>query len=103
VAESPDTVDARTLIAELDAYLKPLYPSESQYGLSIEQLLKEDVAFFVMRHEGIPAGCGGIKLFGSAYSEIKRLYVRPPFRGLGLGTAMVMHLSAYALPHSVDV
>jgi putative acetyltransferase len=80
-----------------------LYPSESQYGFSIERLLKEDVAFFVMRHDGIPAGCGGIKLFGTAYSEIKRMYVRPPFRGLGLGTAMLKHLTVYALHHSVHV
>ena len=32
VAESPDTADARTLIAELDAYLIPLYPVKYHYG-----------------------------------------------------------------------
>jgi putative acetyltransferase len=103
VAESPDTADARALIAELDAYLIPLYPIEYHYGYSIEQLLEEEVAFFVIRHKGIAAGCSGIKLCGTGYGEIKRMYVRPPFRGLGLGRRMLEHLTAYALKHGVGV
>jgi putative acetyltransferase len=103
VAVSPDTTDARTLIAELDAYLIPLYPIEYHYGYSIEKLLAEAVAFVVISHDGIAAGCGGIKLFGTAYGELKRMYVRPAFRGLGLGTAMLTHLSTCALHHGVDV
>jgi putative acetyltransferase len=103
VAESPATADARTLIEELDAYLIPLYPIEDHYGYSSEQLLEEAVAFFVIRHEGMAAGCGGIKLVGTAYGEIKRMYVRPPFRGLGLGRRMLDHLAAYALQHGVQV
>jgi GNAT superfamily N-acetyltransferase len=103
LAESPDTPDAAALIAELDAYLIPLYPIEDHYGYSIEQLLAEEVAFFVIRHEGVAAGCGGIKLVGTAYGEIKRMYVRPPFRGLGLGRRMLEHLTAYALKYGVEV
>jgi putative acetyltransferase len=103
VAESPDTADARTLIAELDAYLIPLYPIEDHYGYSIEKLLDEAVAFFVIRHEGIAAGCGGIKFFGTDYGEIKRMYVRPAFRGLGLGRRMLDHLTGYALHRGVHV
>jgi putative acetyltransferase len=103
VAERPDTVDATTLIGELDGYLEPLYPRESCHGLSVEQLLREAVAFFVMRHDGMPAGCGGIKLFGTAYGEIKRMYVRPQFRGLGLGKLMLQHLADYARHQGVAV
>jgi putative acetyltransferase len=103
LAESPDTPDAAALIAELDAYLIPLYPIEDHYGYSIEQLLAEEVAFFVIRHEGVAAGCGGIKLVGTAYGEIKRMYVRPPFWGLGLGRRMLEHLTAYALKYGVEV
>jgi hypothetical protein len=32
-AERPDTREAMELIAELDAYLAPLYPPESRHGL----------------------------------------------------------------------
>jgi putative acetyltransferase len=103
VAERPDTVDAITLITELDGYREPLYPQESRHGFSVEQLLREAVAFFVVRHDGIPVGCGGVKLFGTAYGEIKRMYVRPQFRGLGLGKLMLQHLADYARQQGVAV
>jgi putative acetyltransferase len=103
VAERPDTVDATMLIRELDGYLEPLYPQESRHGFRVEQLLREDVAFFVMRHDGMPAGCGGVKLFGTVYGEIKRMYVRPQFRGLGLGKLVLHHLTGYARQRGVAV
>jgi putative acetyltransferase len=103
VEERPDTVDAMTLIMELDAHLQPLYPQESRHGFSVEKLLRESVAFFVMRQDGTPAGCGGVKLFGTAYGEVKRMYVRPPFRGLGLGLMMLNHVADYVLKHGVSV
>lgn len=73
VAERPDTADARLLIGELDSYLKPLYPHESQHGLAVDRLVREGVAFFVMRQDGALAGCGGVKLFGTDYGEVKRM------------------------------
>jgi len=103
VAERPDTVDATSLIRELDGYLALLYPPQSRHGLPVEQLLHEAVAFFVTRHDGMPAGCGGVKLFGTAYGEIKRMYVRPQFRGLGLGKLMLQHLADYARQQGVTV
>ena len=103
VAERPDTVDATLLIGELDAYLEPLYPQESRHGFRIERLLQEAVAFFVMRHDGMAAGCGGVKLFGTAYGEIKRMYVRPKFRGLGLGKSMLHHLADHAQQQGVTL
>ena len=38
-----------------------MYPDESRHGLSVERLIAESVAFFVLRLHGEPAGCGGIK------------------------------------------
>src|SRR5712671_186445 len=103
VAESPDTADAIGLIKELDEYLEPLYPRESRHGFSVEQLVREGVAFFIVRQDGMPAACGGIKLFGDSYGEIKRMYVRPQFRGSGLGKRMLQQLSEYALLKEVRV
>jgi putative acetyltransferase len=37
-------------------------------------LIKDGVAFFVLRVDGAPAGCGGIKLFGREFGELKRMY-----------------------------
>jgi putative acetyltransferase len=102
-AERPDTADAITLITELEATLDPLYPQESRHGLSVERLIAEAVPFFVLRAGGIAAGCGGVKLFGTAYGEIKRMYVRPQFRGLGYAKLMLNHLSDYALAQGVSL
>jgi GNAT superfamily N-acetyltransferase len=96
VEERPDSADAMMLIAELEAQLDPLYPRESRHGFSVEQLLREAVSFFVIRQDGLPAGCGGIHFFGTAYGEVKRMYVRPRFRGLGLGKLMLDHLAGVA-------
>jgi GNAT superfamily N-acetyltransferase len=102
-AERPDTADAIKLIEELEGELAPKYPSESRHGYSIEKLLKQNVAFFVTRHDDMAAGCGGIQLFGKEYGEVKRMYVRPSFRGLGLGKLMLEHLSNYARENGVNL
>lgn len=103
LAERPDAADARTLIAELEAHLAPQYPAESRHGFSVEKLLREEVAFFIIRHDGGAAGCGGVKLFGAEYGEVKRMYVRPQFRGLGLAKLMLDHLAAYARERGVGL
>ena len=94
--EHPSSPDATALIAELDAHLEPLYPSKSRHGFSVQKLIADSVAFFVIREGDAPAGCGGIKLFGTEYGEIKRMYVRPQFRGLGLAKLLLGHLTSYA-------
>jgi putative acetyltransferase len=102
-AERPDTADAITLISELEAQLEPLYPKTSRHGYSVEKLMKQGVAFFVTRQDGVLAGCGGIELFGVEYGEIKRMYVRPQFRGLGLAKLMLDHLSSYAQQRKIHL
>jgi ribosomal protein S18 acetylase RimI-like enzyme len=99
--ERADTPDAVTLINELENILAPNYPIESRHGLSVERLIAEAVAFFVIRSDGTPAGCGGIKLYGDEYGELKRMYVRPQFRGAGLAKMLIDRLAAYACEHSV--
>ena len=101
--ERPDTPDAISLITELEAHLEHLYPRESRHGFSVDKLLADDVAFFLLRADGTPAGCGGIQLVGSEYGEIKRMYVRPQFRGSGFGKLMLDHLTDYVHYHHINV
>ena len=99
--ERPDTADAIELITELEAHLETLYPRESCHGYSVDRLIEQGVAFFVLRENNTPAGCGGVQLFGSEYGEIKRMYVRPQFNGLGFGKLIVNHLEEYARTRGV--
>ena len=104
VEEQPDSPDALGLLSELDEalWLHP-YPPQSRHAFTVEKLLRENVAFFVARVDGDPAACGGLKLFDSQYGEVKRMYVRPAFRGSGLGKAILNHLGEYASAHQTDV
>ena len=104
VEARPDSAEAVQLIAELDAYLNALpYTADSRHAFSVDKLVREGVAFFVMRYEDKPAGCGGIKLFGTEYGEVKRMFVRPVYRGLGLGTAILDRLAQHARERQVKL
>ena len=99
--ERPDTADAQMLIAELEEHLEPFYPKTSRHGYSVEKLIKQGVAFFVTRQDDVPAGCGGVQFYGSEYGEIKRMFVRPQFRGLRLAKQMLEHLESYTREHNI--
>lgn len=101
--ERPDSEDAVALIAELEADLDPYYPKESRHGYSVEKLLRQGVFFFVMRDNGTLMGCGGVQFFGADYGEIKRMYIRPQFRGLGFARLMLDHLEEYTRSNGINV
>ena len=103
IAERPDSEAGAALISELEDYLTPLYPAQSRHGFSVEKLIAEKVAFFVLRYKGMPAGCGGVKLFGTEYGEIKRIFIRQQFRGLGLSTSIMAHLEEYARKRGISI
>lgn len=47
-----------------------------------------------------PVGCGGLKLHGAEPAEIKRMWVSPEARGLGLGRRLLTELEREAIAHS---
>ena len=57
----------------------------------------------MLRDNDTPAGCGGIGLLGTAYAELKRMYVRPQFRGLSFGKLLLDHLADYARVRGVGL
>lgn len=101
--ERPDTEDAMQLIAELEAVLSQGYEAQFRHGYSVEKLIQQGVKFFVTRHDGQPAGCGGLQFYGQDYAELKRMFVRPQFRGFGLGKLMLAHMAQYARERGVTV
>jgi ribosomal protein S18 acetylase RimI-like enzyme len=50
-----------------------------------------------------PVGCGGLKLHGDEPAEIKRMWVSPEARGLGLGRRLLTELEREAIAHGVPV
>jgi putative acetyltransferase len=85
-ARQPDVI---ALIADLDAYQDSLYPAEARYALDLDALCQPDVLFAVARDpQGVARGCGAVVL-GSAYGELKRMYVQPAARGAGLARQII--------------
>jgi ribosomal protein S18 acetylase RimI-like enzyme len=52
--------------------------------------------FLLIEIDGEVAGMGGIRTLRTGIAEMKRVYVRPEFRGSGLGRAVVERLMADA-------
>src|SRR3954471_8092419 len=50
-----------------------------------------------------PVGCGALKFHREAPAEIKRMWIAPEVRGLGLGRRMLSELEAHAVAHQVRV
>jgi len=59
--------------------------------------------FLVAMLHGEPAGCGALKFHPGAPAEIKRMWVAPAVRGLGLGRRLLAELEAHAAAHGVRV
>jgi DNA-binding MarR family transcriptional regulator/GNAT superfamily N-acetyltransferase len=54
-----------------------------------DDMLRPRGAFIVAMSDGLPVGCVGLKGTGSEIAEIKRLWVAPSARGLGLGRRLM--------------
>jgi DNA-binding MarR family transcriptional regulator len=84
--EDPGSADARYCLGE---YYKEL-DARFEGGFDHAQSLPiDDAVFLVARLKGEPVGCGAIKL---ADSYIKRMWISPTARGLGLGRRMLHEL-----------
>lgn len=86
------------LVKELDAFQSELYPDESNHCLDFTTVSDENLRCVIARDEhGIPAGCGGLLFQEGGFGELKRVYIRPEFRGRKLGEQIVAFLENIAL------
>lgn len=93
-----DSPDAIRLITALDSELKALFPEAgaAHFSLSQEQVATGDGAFLVAYVDGEAVGCGAVRRFDASTAELKRMYVATPFRGRGIGRAIVAALEDLA-------
>lgn len=59
--------------------------------------------FLVARLHGAPIGCAGLKLPPGAPAEVKRMWVAPQARGLGLGRRFLAEVEARAVRHGYEL
>ena len=92
----PRLPKVREMIAELDGLMTSLYPLESAHLTDPATLAGGGNRFFGALVDGEIRGCGGILVNEQGYGEIKRIYVSPKARGLGLARAIMAHLDQEA-------
>lgn len=89
---------AGALIARLNAELTERYPSpeDNHFHLSAEQVAEGEGVFLVARLDREPVGCGALRRIEPGTGEIKRMYVAPSQRGLGIGRRVLGELERHA-------
>ncbi len=96
----PGDARAAALIAELDADIMARYPGESTNGINPAEFRAIGGVFVLATIDGSDAGCGGFRpvaLEGHVNTvEIKRMYVRPAFRGKGAAKFVLGELEGRA-------
>jgi putative acetyltransferase len=94
--ETPDQPEILALIRAADAHSAGLYPAESNHGLPLAALLRPEIRFLVARRGGAALGCGALKIEADGTGELKRFFVDPAARGLGVGSRLVAAVEAEA-------
>jgi len=56
-----------------------------------------DASYLVAVLDGRAVACGAVQALGSGTAEIKRMYVRPAYRGRGIARQLLTALEEYAL------
>ena len=103
----PRDADARYCLAEYYAELARRFANGFDVSLSRDpeatDMIRPRGAFLVAMSDGLPIGCVGLKGNGSATAEIKRLWVAPAARGLGLARRLMTAVEAIARDMSIAI
>ena len=100
----PDVVRCFARYAgELDARFEGGFDAGRSISADPEELTPPAGYCVVARLRGHPVGCGALKLRGTAPAELKRMWVDPSTRGLGVGRRLLESLEALAREKGVRV
>ncbi len=105
--EDPSSDDARWCIGQYYTELDRRFEAgfDPALGISADphELVPPRGALLIARLHGRPIGCGALKLHGREPAELKRMWIAPEARGLGLGRRMLTELERFARRHRVKV
>jgi DNA-binding MarR family transcriptional regulator/ribosomal protein S18 acetylase RimI-like enzyme len=105
--ENPRSADARWCIdqyfAELDARFEAGFDPALTISADARELTLPSGLLVVARLSGRAVGCGALKLHGKGPAELKRMWIAPDARGLGIGARLLRELEACASARGVRV
>lgn len=93
---NPENGDFQKLVRELDKDLKIRDGEDHDFYAQFNKIdkIKHSIVAY---DNGIPVGCGAIKLYNPYTMEVKRMYVVPQKRGQGIASMILNHLELWAL------
>ncbi len=86
----------REYFAELDRRFDAGFDPASSLPADPDEMRPPQGVFIVATLDGEPVGCGALKFHGSAPTELKRMWVSPRARGLGVGRRLLADLERRA-------
>ena len=95
IKTSSDNIDFKLLVAELDAHLVEFYGNQQDF-FNKHNSIEAIKHVIVVYDNGHPIGCGAIKQYSDTIIEIKRMYVKPEYRGRGIAATILMALENWA-------
>ena len=94
--EDPSQPDIIALLRDGERYSAQLYPAKSNHHMPLSALRASNVRFLVVRDaSGRAVGTGALAL-DKAWAELKRMWVIPEARGLGVSRLILAALEAHA-------
>jgi DNA-binding MarR family transcriptional regulator/GNAT superfamily N-acetyltransferase len=86
----------REYFAELDRRFDAGFDPAQSRPAELDEMRPPAGVFMMATLRGEPVGCGGLKFHDRAPTEIKRMWVDPTARGLGVGRRLLTELEARA-------
>jgi putative acetyltransferase len=90
-----DNTDFQNLVSALDHYLAGVNGDTNDFFVQYNKIdaIRHVVVVYVENHA---VACGAFKEYEPKVAEIKRMYVKPEFRGKGLGKQILNELTKWA-------
>jgi GNAT superfamily N-acetyltransferase len=102
----PRSDDARHALREYYAELARRFPRGFDVTLSRDpdaaDMIRPRGAFFLARSGAVTLGCVGLNGHGGRWAEVKRLWVAPSARGLGLARRLMLAVEQAAAELGVE-
>jgi GNAT superfamily N-acetyltransferase len=95
IRTNSDNPHFRQLVVMLDEDLTVRYGELQKHYAQFNHINFIDTVVLAVEND-IPAGCGCFRFFSPGTIEIKRMYVKPEFRGRGLSRLILSELEKWA-------
>ena len=105
--EDPHTADARACLdayfAEIDERFESGFSFDAAEPFDVADMAEPEGLLLLARLPDRPVGCGALHFFPDGVADVKRMWVSPATRRLGLGRRLLSELEAHARAHGVTL